>query len=131
MHPDSDEIMLTKALTKCLREHMLSTVQQVFQLASAPIYHAVRPVRNGLSRRFIKQLSCGACGATREIDPMHTGPQGLGVETCGIACLSGCRKCRREFDTNPGAFAEHHHRDIPNSIELFHHLWELKQRTIL
>jgi hypothetical protein len=123
--------MLSKALTLCLREHILSTVQQAFQLAPGPIYQAVRPVRNGLSRRFIKQLPCGVCGGTREIDPTHTGPQRLGVETCEMACLSGCRKCGMDSDTNPRSFAEHHYRDISTSIELFHHLWEIKQRTIL
>ena len=99
-------------------------MDQAFQLAPRPIYQAEKPVRNDLYQRLIKRFPCLVGGATREIDPMHTGSYGLGAKACDTACLPGCRKCRREFDANARALAERHHLD-----ELFYHLWERKQRS--
>jgi hypothetical protein len=60
-------------------------MNQTFQVANAPIYKAEKRVRNDLYKR----LQCVAWNATREIDPMRTGPQALGAQACDVAIFRG------------------------------------------
>ena len=64
-------------------------MDKAFQLAPLPTYQAEKPVRYGLYQRLIKRFPCLVGGAAREIDPMHTGRQGLGAKACDLACLRG------------------------------------------
>ena len=84
-------------------------------------------MRNERYRRFIKRFPCIVCGATRYVDPMHTGPHALGQKASDLNCLPGCRQCHGAFDADPRGFALVHDLDIPLLIEFFNHLWELRQ----
>lgn len=101
---------------------------KAFQVATTPVYKAEKPVRNPPYTRFVKRFPCIGCGATWGIDPMHTGSHGLGMKACDMSVLPGCRKCHREFDANPQAYAERHQLDIQNLIDQFNALWAARQR---
>lgn len=105
-------------------------MHQAFQIAPGLIYKAEKPVRNPRYKRFVKRFPCIGCGRTWLIDPMHTGPHSLGEKSCDMRVLPGCRKCHREFDANPKAFASKRGLDIPALIAKFNHLWETRQRRI-
>ena len=102
-------------------------MQQSFQVAQGPIYQSEKPVRNPRYKRFIKRFPCIACGSTRLVDPMHTGPHGLNQKASDMDCLPGCRRCHDQFDADPHGFAIRHALDIPALIESFNRRWELHQ----
>jgi hypothetical protein len=109
---------------------ILGTVRQLFQIATTPIYKAEKPIRNPAYRRFVKRFACIGCGATRGIDPMHTGSHGLSQKGCDMKVLPGCRKCHDAFDADPRGFAARHHLNIPAQIRKFNRLWSLRQRRV-
>ncbi len=93
------------------------------QLATGPVYHAEKPVRDYKYRLFIKNLPCLACLKTWNVDPCHTGPRGLGQKTSDLACIPLCRKCHDQFDADPYGFAETHGIDIPARIKQFNEFY--------
>lgn len=97
-----------------------------FQLAPGRIYQADKPVLN--NQRCIKRFPCLVSGATSDTDPCTPARNGLEARKCDMARLSGCRKCHREFDANPQAFAALTRTDIPDQIQYFNYLWDLRQR---
>ena len=104
-------------------------MKEAFQLAPAPTYQAEKPARYGLYQRLIKRFPCLVGGAAREIDPMHTGRQGLGAKACDMACLRGAESVAGNLTptrAHSHALAARHHLD-----ELFCHLWERQQRSPL
>lgn len=78
---------------------------QAFQVAPGPIYKAQKPVRNPLYRRWIKRFPCVACGSTRNVDPMRTGPHGLGTvepEAKEDSMITTCRQCGSHYEVDRG-----------------------------
>jgi hypothetical protein len=104
---------------------MVSVIQS-FQVAAGPIYRAEKPIRNPLYTRWIKRFPCVLCGGTRKVDPMHTGPHGMGQKACDMKVLPGCRKCHDAFDADPRGFAGERGLDIESWIAFFNHAWRLK-----
>ncbi len=93
------------------------------QISPGRIYRAQRPVRDPLYRRYVKRFPCIGCGRTWGIDPMHTGPHGLGQKSCDLTVLPGCRKCHEEFDADPRGFAEKKGLDIAALVEKFNGMY--------
>jgi len=94
------------------------------QIQPGPIYQKEVPVRDPEYRRFIKRLPCVACLRTWMVDPAHTGPHALGVKGCDLKTIPLCRKCHREFDAAPQAFADKHKLDIPALIQMFNSFYQ-------
>jgi hypothetical protein len=102
---------------------------QAFQVATAGIYKAEKPVRDPLYKRWIKRFACVACSRTRNVDPCHTGDHGLGTKSSDLSCLPLCRKCHAAFDADPRGFAAERNLDIAALIVFFNHLWQLRKQT--
>jgi hypothetical protein len=101
-------------------------VNQASQIAPRPWYRPEAPQRDRAYRQWLKRFPCLACGATRLVDPAHTGPHGYGEKASDYACLPMCRSCHEEFDSGPVAFSEECSLDIPALIRFFNHLWFVK-----
>lgn len=99
-------------------------MNQPLQIAPGPVYRATKPVRDAKYRQFVKRFPCIGCGQGWGIDPMHTGPHGLGQKSCDLTVLPGCRKCHQEFDADPRAWAEKHGVDVPAKIAQFNAWYE-------
>ena len=95
------------------------------QVALNPIYRGKKPIRCEPYKRYIKRFGCIVCGSARNVDPMHTGPHGMGQKASDMDVLPGCRKCHDAFDADPRGFAESHQLDIPVLIQFFNGLWKL------
>ncbi len=101
------------------------------QLATGPVYRAVKPIRDPDYLRFIKRLPCVSCLKTWWDDPAHTGGHGLGAKACDRKAIPLCRKCHREFDADPRGFAEAHRLDIPTLVRVFNSFYERKMKQVL
>lgn len=97
------------------------------QVATNPIYQRSKPVRNRQYLRFVKRFPCVACGGTWRVDPFHTGSHGIGQKSSDMGCLPLCRRCHDAFDAAPRDFAVTHQLDIPALIQMFQHMWDLRQ----
>lgn len=102
-------------------------MNQPIQIRPGQLYRAVKPIRDPERRRFVKQLPCIGCGRTWGIDPMHTGPHGLGQKACDFATLPGCRKCHDQFDADPRGFARERGLNIPAEIRRVNALYARRQ----
>ncbi len=80
-------------------------MNQPTQPRPGKLYQFVKPVRDPARRQFVKKLACIGCGRTWGIDPMHTGPHGIGQKSCDFSTLPGCRRCHELFDADPIGFA--------------------------
>ncbi len=89
------------------------------QIVPGQIYRATKPVRDAKYRQFVKRFPCIGCGQTWGIDPMHTGPHGLGQKSCDLTVLPGCRNCHQEFDADPRGFALEHGLDVAKWVAWF------------
>jgi len=97
-------------------------------MVAGPLYRGQTPERNPRYRAFIKSFPCVGCGRTWGIDPMHTGPHGLGQKSDDRSCLPGCRKCHDQLHKiGPVRFQEIHGIDFAALIQMFNHFWEKKQ----
>ncbi len=101
------------------------------QIATGPVYLAVKPIRDPDYLRFIKRLPCVSCLGTWWIDPCHTGGHGLGSKSCDMQAIPLCRKCHREFDADPHGFAESHRLDIPTLVRVFNSFYERKMKGLV
>lgn len=96
---------------------------QIFGIAGR-IFHSVKPIRDELYRRFVKNnFPCAACKAWWGIDPCHTGPHGIGQKACDLTVIPLCRKCHRLFDADPIGFAAKHNLDVPLIIRTCRELY--------
>lgn len=98
------------------------------QIAPRKIYQRSQPVRNAGYRRFIKSHPCIGCGATRLVDPAHTGPHPYGQKSSDMTVLPMCRKCHLEFDADPQGFTDLYNLDVPAEILKFNQLWDARQK---
>jgi hypothetical protein len=107
-------------------------INQAFEVASTPTYQAEKPVRNDLYRRLIKRFPCVVCGATRNVDPCHTGTHGMSQkESSVLSCVRLRRKCHDQFDGGSKGFPLRHHVNVPAAIHKFDHTWgPRKRRTV-
>lgn len=101
-------------------------MSQASRIQPGPMYAGSKPARDPQYLRYIKRLPCVACLKTWQIDPAHTGPHGTSQKASDYTAIPLCRKCHREFDAAPAAFAEKHHFDVPALIQMFNRFYQLK-----
>jgi hypothetical protein len=92
-------------------------IETPYGIRSEISYWPSKPVRDPEYRRWVKSLSCAACGRSWGVDPAHTGPHGLGQKASDLTCIPLCRRDHDAFDTAPQEFVEQHRLNIPELIQ--------------
>jgi hypothetical protein len=107
-------------------------VSYILAVNSQRLYGKEEPVKDAAYLRYIRQLSCVACGKhPRQIEAAHFGPRGLGQKSDDRQALPLCHKCHRTspisyHELGPVKFALAHKLDVAAQIAKLNAFYEEK-----